>query len=522
MTRLNGRYALTLMAASSVVTSLLAGGGGVATAATSVAAPHRGGTLTAVENSALAGFWDVGFDPATNTSERTDDPEMEAIYGDLFQQGPAGKIVPDLATGYKFVNGGKTVDILLRHGVTFQDGTPFNASAVAFNIRRDLDPKNACICDSSFPVKSITTEGNYTVVMNLRRVFSPIIQAFTASAPNWIASPTALRKMGEKAFAVKPVGAGPFEVVSDKFSTELVLKKYNNYWQKGHPYLDGLIFKSVGNDNSAYDALVSGQAQLEQEPTAIPVVDTAKKNPKLAVTTIPGTNAGCVTLNTFHGPFTNIKAREAIYYATDPVALNKALIHGTGTYSQSGDGPGSLFPDLKVPGYRTYNLAKAKALVKQLGGLSFSLLSLGTAQLSDEALQSEWQQAGMKVTITQGDAVFLQDFKNGSWNAANLGCGGIDPALGNSGTYFVYYSTAPFTGIHDKHLDKLINGATGTLNVAAQAKIYKQLFEYVAKNAYAPTTYIAPTYNMATKTAHGPGVSTPQTYAFWNDVWVDG
>src|SRR5216683_958108 len=91
---------------------------------------------------------------------------MDAIYGELFELGSGGKIIDDLATGYAFSNGGKTVTIDLRHGVSFTDGTPFNAAAVAFNIKRDL--ASPCTCKpTTWTVTSITTPDPYTVVLNL-------------------------------------------------------------------------------------------------------------------------------------------------------------------------------------------------------------------------------------------------------------------------------------------------------------------------------------------------------------------
>lgn len=84
-------------------------------------------------------------------------------------------MVPDLATGYSFANGGKTFVIDLRQGVQFSDGTPFNAAAVAFSIRRDLHPKNACLCLAAFSsVTSVTTSGNDTVELNMNQVDAQI------------------------------------------------------------------------------------------------------------------------------------------------------------------------------------------------------------------------------------------------------------------------------------------------------------------------------------------------------------
>lgn len=498
-------------------------GGGIGGAAAAGQAPQTGGTMTVLETSGFAGAWPMGLDPATDTSDAADDPYMEAIYGDLFQPGNGGKMIPDLATGYKFTNSGKSVEIFLRHGVTFQDGTPFNAAAVAWNITRDLDPKNACICDSSFPVSSVTTSGDHTVVLHLKQVFAPIIGAFAEQAPDWIASPSAYQKMGEKAFASKPVGAGPFEVSSDVLNSTLVLKKFPSYWQKGHPYLNSLVFKTIGNDESAVEAMEAGDAQFEQFTATYSVVQAAQKNPKLHVDTIQGAGPLGIQMNTAIAPFNNIKAREAIYYATNSQALNKVLSGGQGILTESMDGPGSLFPELKVPGYRTYDLAKAKALVHQLGGLSFTILGGATNPTGTEALVSEWAAAGMNVKITTVNlAQLVAAFQNKSWQLTLDGAGSPDPAIGLAGMSWRVESNAPFTGIHNAYLDKLINEGTGTLNMAAREKIYKQIFHYLSEQALLAFTYTAPGYNIASPTAHGPGISGNQVIPSWQDAWVSG
>ena len=67
--------------------------------------------------------------------------------------------------------------------------------------------------------------------------------------------------MGEKAFALKPVGAGPFTVVSDTPGSQLVLKRNPHYWEQGKPYLDNLTFKPVAADEPAYEAMLANSGQ---------------------------------------------------------------------------------------------------------------------------------------------------------------------------------------------------------------------------------------------------------------------
>lgn len=475
-------------------------------------------SLTVLENPGAFGNW-PGLDPATDTSDAANGTYMSSIYGELFRAGAKGSI-PDLASGYKLSSNLETLDIYLRQGVTFSDGTPFNAAAVAFNIKRDLEPQYACICLPNFPLASITTPSQYTVVLQLSRPFAAIVDAFPDEAPNWIVSPTALSKMGEKAFALTPVGAGPFKVVSDEPNSKLVLERNPSYWQKGRPYLDNLTFETVGNDQAAYSALLSGQAQAYEDFTTYSLIPKIKSQMEVTPALPSGTGSGQVQLNTTKPPFNNIVAREAMYYATNPGPLNKALNSGYGTVTESLRAPGQLFYEPKVPGYRTYNLAKAKALVHQLGGLSFQLdmeSAPAMAKLAT-ALQSEWAQAGIKATINlESFEQNIQDYSANNWQAKGAAGGGYDPAIG-LGLNFWYASHAPFTGIHDPKLDAMINQGASTANLQARAAVYRSIYKYISDQAYSPVLFAVPYYSLAVHGVSGPGLSTPNSEVFWTDV----
>lgn len=480
--------------------------------------PTRGGALTVLENN--LGEWPVGLDPATNTSDLADAPYMNAIYGTLFDQGPDGKLVPNLATGYKFINGGKGFEISLRHGVTFTDGTPLTAQVVDWNITRDLAPANGCICDPNFPVTSISTPNRYTVILNLSKVFAQVEYSFIGEAPDWIASETAEQKMGEKAFELKPVGAGPFEVVSNSPNTKLVLKRNPSFWERGHPYLNSLTFQIVGSDASGYDALVSGQAQVYQNYTTYTGLKSLSHGIKFANTGSVGPYD--MQFNTTAPPFNDIRAREAVYYATDAAPISKSIAAGLGKVAENMTVPGGLYYEQSVPGYRNYDLAKAKSLVKQLGGLNFTLTNVtGTASNNIvAALASQWARAGIKaklndVTLTQIIQIFFANNRRGNWQAIQQNAGGLDPVIGN-GLNFRFLSSAPFTGVHDPKLDALAARAEATLDPEKQKQIYDQIWKYISEKAYGPFLFSVPTLAL-----YAPSVSglTADVYEIrWQDV----
>jgi peptide/nickel transport system substrate-binding protein len=319
---------LAAVAAVALAACASSGSSGTPSASTG---PHHGGSLTVLEGSSFAGAW-PGLDPATDTDGAANQSYMNSIFGELFALGSGGKLIPDLATGYAFSNGGKTIDVTLRQGVTFSDGTAFNAAAVVWNWKRDL--AGTCTCKPVFLAQpKIAPTGPYSVSLTLPYVDAPFINGIQDNIFNWIASPTAVSKMGEKAFALKPVGAGPFTVVSDTPSSQLVLKRNPHYWETGKPYLDTLIFKPVAADEPAYEAMLAGSGQAYEGMSTPQLVNTFKSH--FTLTAEPSTSPYDIQLNTRVAPFNNIKARQAIYYATNAAQIDAKLFNNTYPVTQS-------------------------------------------------------------------------------------------------------------------------------------------------------------------------------------------
>ncbi len=509
---------------SSSSTSSGSGGSSSSTASSSAATgpAHAGGSLTVLESTGFAGDWPTGLDPATNTNGAADQSYMDAIYGQLFELTTGGKLVPDLATGYAFKNGGKTVEIKLRPGVKFSDGTPMDAAAVVFNIKRDL--ASPCTCKPTWPVSSVTATGAHAVTINLKAPDGALIHQFQDSNADWIASPTALKKMGEQQFKLKPVGAGPFTVVSDTLSSQLVLKKNPTYWKAGRPYLDTLTFKTTAGDESALEAMQSGAAQAYEGMNSPQLVKSFKSH--FTVTVEPSTSPYNIQLNTAIPPFNNIKARQAIYYATDAKTIDAKLFGDVYPVVQSFTAPAGLFYSANVPGYPTYDLAKAKALVKSLGGLTVNFFTIQQPATQNfmVALQQLWKQAGINASIHLYPlSALIQQFQTKKWQAALQTAGAWDPA-GGVGVAFRFSSLSPFSGVHDPKLDGLLNAAQAAIDSGARAKLYNQAAAYIAKQAYSPFLFPVATWNIAKQGVTGPGLTTPvpsvavNPQVLWEDV----
>jgi peptide/nickel transport system substrate-binding protein len=531
---LAGAAALVLTAAA----ACSSGSGGTASSSPSVqtsnssipvSAPKAGGSLTVLEGKGFSGDWPLGLDPATNTTGSADQDYYNAVYGQLFELGDKGKLIYDLATGYKFSNGNKTVTINLRPNVKFSDGSPLTADVVAWNWTRDLE--STCTCAAQWTVARtnpkvptsapapgvIKVIDPTTIQVNLTVPDGAFINQMFDSIPNWIISKTSFEKMGEKAFAQLPVGAGPFIMISDSYSNQIVMKKNPTYWQasQGLPYLDNLTFKSVSGDEAAYEAMLAGEGQVYTDMSTPQLLTQSAQH--FDVLNQLGTSPYDLQLNTAVPPFNNPKARQAIYAMTNFEPILSKIFKNAYPVVQGFTGPGGICYQAKVPGYQGYNPTLAKQLVQE-SGLDKTTIDLGTissspvASQTTQALSQEWAQFGVKTTLhTYALNALIQAFTaNGgkSWQAMIQTAGAYDPA-GGVGVGFRFNSTSPFSGVHDPKLDGILAQAASSSDLGVRCPLYNQAASYIAKNYYGPFYFSFAPANVSVKGVAGPGLTSP-------------
>jgi peptide/nickel transport system substrate-binding protein len=104
--------------------------------------------------------------------------------------------------------------------------------------------------------------------------------------------------------------------------------------------------------------------------------------------------------------------------------------------------------------------------------------------------------------------------------------GAFDPA-GGIGVSFRFSSTSPFSGVHDPALDKLLNQAQGSTNLATRCTYYHQAQEYIAKNYYGPFYFSLNPTNVSAKGISGPGLTSAVPAVAvtptipWEAVWYN-
>ncbi|MBO0747326.1 MAG: hypothetical protein J2O47_03185, partial [Acidimicrobiaceae bacterium] len=403
------------------------------------------------------------------------------------------------------------------------DGTPFNAAAVVASIKRDLVPSVGCTCTQLFkPVTSITAAGPLDVRFKLSAPDSALIASFVDNAPNYTVSPTALAKEGPATFGQHPVGAGPFQVVSNAANSKLVMKKFPHYYLKGRPYLSGLTIVATSSDQTDVQALQTGQAQMTGVATTS-IYKLAAKTKGLKVQESVPAQVFFIRINALKPPFNDIRAREAIAYATDNKAIVRSLYDNLWLPIQGWTAPGMAFFQKNVPGYKGYNLAKAKQLVSQLGGLSVTIQTTGNTQsmlTETEAIGSEWKAAGIQTKIQENPlTTTIKNIENGNWEAfdAAWGCG-VDPA---TCIPMNFGSTGLFTGSHDKTLDGLIAKGEELSGKEARSGVYHAISTRLDQQVEMIPLYASGALLVTTDNVHGL-VNYPTTLGFedFDRVWL--
>jgi peptide/nickel transport system substrate-binding protein len=452
------------------------------------AAPKHGGVVTIATTGAasldpISPLWPTGSSYGFQ------------IYGSLFDPtGLAGAtLAPDLATGYKYSDGYKTLTLTLRKGVQFQDHTPFNAQAVAFNINRDAGTTSN-VSQYFTALTGVTTPNKYTVVIHLSQPDTNMAYILADTNAAYIASPTAVQSEGAN-FGLKPIGAGPFEITNNNPEVEQDLSAWPGYYDSKHRYLAGLKYLNVGNDaNVIYNDLATNAIQSW---TAIGISDPpnvlSEASANHSISLVKGSDLvyTFLPINTTKAPFNNQLAREAVAYCTDRESIAKdiqggyanptPILAGTSEQYYPTQGNGSVSARLaaanKLEPYQ-YSVAKGTALVNQIGGLSFSFNVLqGQTQVIATALEQEWAQCGIKATqnIVSFSQVFA-DYATNNYQISTQISGGIyDPAI-----YVPLYSVP--TSVDDKYgfnsptVTNLLNATNLASNSSALQNIWTRVW----------------------------------------------
>jgi peptide/nickel transport system substrate-binding protein len=321
------------------------------------------------------------------------------LYNTLVEWDNDLKAKPGLAESWETPDD-KTILFHLREGIKFHDGTPFDAEAVKANLDR-VNTSVSKVSDLK-NVASVEVVDPKTVKLNLKQPDSSILLALSDRSGMMI-SPKALEKTGAD---FVPVGTGPFKFVSWVPNGELVMEAFDGYWEEGQPYLDKITVIPMADENTRINGLSSGQIDFVF-PISTGNIPTLEKNPNINIASDKQILSWQVYLNTSKPPLDNVKVRQALLYAIDREALNKALLFGLGApaHQHFPEGYWAHNPDVRLP----YDPEKSKQLLKESGvndvKIEIVYQSSGFPQRLMEAVSAQMKQVGIEVSLVPMELV---------------------------------------------------------------------------------------------------------------------
>jgi peptide/nickel transport system substrate-binding protein len=382
-------------------------------------AQTRGGTVTLGVEQDIAGF-----DPLTvGVYDTGQTATARLLFDTLTKLDPSAKPVPSLATSWTPSTDFKIWTFKLRPGVKFQDGTPLNAEAVAFNFQRQIDPNAHCRCAIyiSF-IDKVEAADELTVVFHLKNP-SPNFAALAANSyqNNPVHSPKAIQELKE-GYNRHPVGSGPFRLKSWQSGDRLVLERNPDYWDKDHVYLDEVVIRPLPDNTARFASVLSGETDIIWHDRADDIVK-AQKDSRLVVHEYAGSGAQVYAFNTKRPPFDDVRVRQALRMALDLKTYSDVLWQGLWKPAKDPWGPGS-FVQCKDSGAFSFDPEKAKALLKEYGKpVDFKMVVTATplGRQIGQTFQEMWRDVGATMTIDQVDQTalitkaFKRDFDLTPW-----------------------------------------------------------------------------------------------------------
>jgi peptide/nickel transport system substrate-binding protein len=402
------------------------------------------------------------------------------FFDHLFSVGNDGKYKPGLALNWDTSADGKTITFKLRQGVTFHDGTPFNAQAVKANIDNLIPPKATLLSG----IASVDVVDEYTVKLNLPEYNNLILFQFATNPATWMYSPEALKKNGADWATTHPVGTGPFMLKEYQPNVSLALVKNPNYWQKGLPYLDGIVITQVTDPMTQMLTLKAGQANAIY--AAPPTVATQLRDDGYPVQMAPGGVFAASFDMKNSEIFSKTKVRQAIEYAIDKEAICKGP--GQGLYIPAYQVVSSDYPDYNPAcPPRKYDPAKAKKLLAEAGypnGFSFKMFILDTSWRDGwVAMQSYLDKVGIKMEINYLNVsaynLIRAEGKIEKGAAAHQFIINSSNTLFTLDTWWRSNSKAYPYVVKPAGIDKLIDQAKLSRDPAAVTKINRQIIKLI-------------------------------------------
>ena len=404
-------------------------------------------------------------------------------------------IVPQLATDWKWSEDGTELVMNLRQGVTFHDGTPFNAAAVVANIERSKTLPESRRKSELTSVKTVEAIGDYQVRFTLNSPDVTLLAQLSDRAGMMI-SPKAAAEMGAN-FGNKPICSGPFKFVERVQQDRIVLEKFPQYWNAANVFIDKVTFLPIPDTTVRLANLQSGDLDM-LERLAASDLEAVKGDSSLNYADTINVGYMALYANIANGPRADNpfgkdkRLRQAFSLAIDREAVNQVVYEGTSVAGNQPYAPNSPWFDKDIP-VPARDLDKAKALMKEAGyeklDIELQVPNNPVAMQMMQIIQSMVAEAGFNVTLKATEfATLLSEQTAGNYQLSRSDWSGrVDPD-GNLHQFVTCKGGINDVKYCNPEVDALLNDARKSTDNAVR----KQKYDAAAKilNDDLPVIYL--------------------------------
>lgn len=503
--------------------------------------PKHGGTLI------FGGETEWGFlDPHIDASGATHRVNYQLFEGLFWRDytrpndGSPPPIIPQLATEYEVSDDALQYTIKLREGVKFHDGTPFNAQAVEFNVRRVWDEDFEFFYDRTGALrasvwrdlKAVEVIDDHTIKFTLAQPFSFFIDQLAEPTGVGIPvfmSPESVKKWGNQAVEQHPVGTGPFRFVERVRGQRIVYERNPDYWNQPYPYLERIIWRPIPEPSTRVNALLGGEVDIIAAVPPDNVEGLADSGMIVAMGTHP--HIWWLNLNHNELPFSDVRVRQAVNYAIDKEGMATKLLRDTAlpAFSMVSRTSAAWDPAWQDP--YPYNPERAKELLKEAGypeGFETTLQTstAGSGQILPvqmaEWIQRDLAKAGIKTKLE----TFEWNTYVGIWvNGLQPGQGINQISWGTNSDFWLVHPLAAESPINSGHINNpAIEALLKTMQQAPDLKTRIQAARDIHKEERAQAHQV-PIVNDKQPFAMIPQVKGFVRAADWMEdyktVWLD-
>jgi peptide/nickel transport system substrate-binding protein len=473
------------------------------------------GSMTLAWHTAMAPRW---LDPQEHDGTATPDNFNTALHDALIKN--SGTTLfdhPGLAERYEFAKDAKSATFWLRDGIKFHNGEPVTPEDVKFSYENYRGAQAAVFKAKTDRVEIVDRR---TVRFHFKEPFLDFLLLFGSGnvcGAGWVVPAKYYQQVGADGFKRRPIGAGPYKLVSMEAGVKLVLEAFQDYYRPVHVKTFTMV--AVPEAATRVAMLERGEADLVY---GVPgeLIERVRKNPKLLLAPVVSGSfwLELVGFQDPKSPFHDKRVRQAISLAVDRDAINQAESAGLGVVSGNWINNDVQYavewPKLE------HNLDKARQLMREAGhpnGFTVDWLTpLAPFHSRGERLVAQLQAIGIRAKLQVMErGVFLQRTQAGKdkWPGVQMIMHGARIGGSWANWYDGFFKCGGFN-VADRiciaELDAKVDRFRASIDQAERKKIAEEVQRAILENHY-----LVPIFRHAFMCAIGPRIAATK----WQDIW---